>query len=117
MFLGRSAPNRTGVVDEDVDWADFGVDLLDESADRLPVAEIAGIACEVLAALGNVLADLGVCFQRGADADDIRARLGQCLREPAPDASAAPGYEGRLAVELKKIQDAHAMFLECRLEF
>ena len=98
MFHRRCAHNRAGVVDQNIDLTDVFLNLIGKGVHGFPVAEIAGIALKTLTALGDILADLGIFFQCGADPNDIGAGLSQGLCEPTSDATSATGDQCRLAI-------------------
>ncbi|MBB5353440.1 hypothetical protein HNR46_003701 [Haloferula luteola] len=107
MLGRRGALDRSGVVDEDVRRALLREDLRGERLHLGAVGEIALVGGELAAERLDRLFDLAVRLERGAHADDVRARLGERFGHRESDAALATGYQGGLPRQVECGKNAH----------
>jgi hypothetical protein len=99
MFDRRFAQDGAGVVDQDIDARKIGLDLLDKRVQRPPVREVTSVPGEVAAQGGYLGLHLAAArLHGGADADDVRANLGQRVGHGAADAPPGASDQRGLAV-------------------
>ena len=99
----RLADVDAGVVDEDVDAAEFAVDALDHGGDGGLVGDIGGHGDRLGAALFE-LGDRGERFGLVASDDrDRGAGFRQSAGHAEPDAAIAAGDDGHLAAEIEQL--------------
>ena len=107
MLGGRFAPDRPGVVDENIDDRVRGFHFSDESVERRAVAEIARVGEELLTQRGDGAFRFTARLQRRAHADDVRPGLRERERHGPADAAFRAGDQRSFSVETELMNNAH----------
>ena len=110
-LVHRDALDDAGVVHEDVDGADLGVDCLDQRGDSLLVGDIADEAADVLDAGLPVVFQphLEVLLRTAVEDDVVRAGKGVRLADFETDAVCAACDPGIFPFQGKQIQVIHSV--------
>src|SRR5690349_21491580 len=112
MFCGRTAPNGSGVIYENVDHGKIGGDPADKFVDGLTLSEIRGVALEFAAECAHGFFYFATrAFERPADADDAGSGFGQSQGHGLADASPASGDQRDFSVELELIENGQEFLL------
>lgn len=94
VVLEGGRPQRAGVVEQNVDWAERAFDLPDKGRGCVAVAHVAGDGDGLGVALGRDFRDHGVYIRLGAcDAGYRGARRGECESRGFTDATAGAGQK------------------------
>jgi len=96
---------------EHVDGAEHRLDLVDQAVRRVGLAEVGREGGRLRQRRGQILRRLGV---GGVVQRERRARRGQALCDPAPDAAAGAGHERGLSLEAGHGWLAHCMMSNAR---
>jgi hypothetical protein len=104
-ILDHGANGHAGVVDQNVDGADLGLDALDEGAHAGRVRHVAGHGGRLAAGGANVRRGLFGAGGVAAVDDDMGAGFRQSAGQRPADAAGRAGDEGDAAVEAEKLFD------------
>jgi len=99
---------HAGVVDEDVDLAEVGLDLGDKGGDAVEVGEVVFVELAALALGGDLVEDVRVAL--AADDGDVGASFGEADGHGFAKAAAGAGEEGYFAFEAEHVEHGCSWF-------